>query len=62
MYLRLGAADAAMPVLTESMAVLEKHAPSDDAALNKARAFLALAQMQTGGDREEVHGAGGAGA
>ena len=41
MYLRLGAADAAVPVLAESIAVLEKHAPPDDAALNKARAFLA---------------------
>ena len=55
MYLRLGAADAAVPVLTESVAVLEKHAPPDDAALNKARAFLALAQLQTGGDRDGVH-------
>ncbi len=54
MYLRLGAADAAAPVLAESVAVLEKHAPPDDAALNKARAFLALAHLQTGGDREEV--------
>ena len=54
MYLRLGAADAAAPVLAESVAVLVKHAPVDDAALNKARAFLALAQLQTGGDREEV--------
>ena len=54
MYLRLGAADAAVPVLAESVAVLEKHAPPDDAALNKARAFLALARLQTGGDREEI--------
>ena len=31
MYLRLGAAEAAVPVLAESVAVLEKHAPPDDA-------------------------------
>ena len=62
MYMRLGAADAAVPVLAESIAVLEKHAPSDDAALNKARAFLALAQLQTGDDRERNSRAGGAGA
>jgi serine/threonine-protein kinase len=54
MYLRLGAADAAMPVLVESITVLEKHAPSDDAALNKARAFLALAKLQTGVDWEGI--------
>ena len=54
MYLRLGAADAAAPVLAESVAVLEKHAPADDAALNKARVFLALAHLQTGSDRGEV--------
>jgi serine/threonine-protein kinase len=52
MYLRLGAADVAIPVLTESIAVLEKYAPSDDAALNKARANLAYVQLQTGGDRD----------
>ena len=55
MYLRLGAADAAMPVLTESIVVLEKHALSDDAALNKARADLAYVQLQTGGDRDGAH-------
>ena len=54
MYLRLGAADAAAPVLAESVTVLGKHAPADDAALNKARVFLALAHLQTGSDREEV--------
>ena len=52
MYLRLGAAEAAVPVLLESVAVLEKHAPADDPALNKARANLAYVQLQTGGDRE----------
>jgi serine/threonine-protein kinase len=54
MYLRLGAAEAAVPVLIESVAVLENNAPPDDAALNKARAFLALAQLHSGGDREGV--------
>jgi tetratricopeptide (TPR) repeat protein len=42
-------------VLAESVAVLERNVSSDDAALNKARAFLALAQMQTGGDPKEIH-------
>jgi tetratricopeptide (TPR) repeat protein len=55
MYLRLGAADAAAPVLADSVVVLETHAPPDDAALNKARAFLALARLQTGGDRQDIH-------
>jgi len=50
MYLRLGAAEAAVPVLVESVAVLEKQAPSDDPALNKARAFLALALLRTSDD------------
>ena len=54
MYLRLGAAEAAAPVLTESVTVLEKHAPPDDAALNKARAFLAHVQLHTGSERNEA--------
>jgi len=54
MYLRLGAADAAVPVLTESVAVLEKHTSTDDPALNKARAFLALSYLQTGGDHDVI--------
>ena len=62
MYLRLGAAEAAAPVLAESVAVLEKHAPPDDAALNKARAFLAHAQLQTGERPGGSSRAGGAGA
>jgi len=52
MYIRLGAAEAAVPVLTESISVLEKHAPSDDPALNKARVFLANARMQSSDERE----------
>jgi serine/threonine-protein kinase len=54
MYLRLRASDAAVPVLAESIAVLEKHAAPDDAALNKARVFMANAQMQNGGDVEAI--------
>jgi serine/threonine-protein kinase len=46
MYLRLGAADSAVPVLEEAVATLERHAHNEDAALNKARAFLAQALMQ----------------
>ena len=47
MYLRLGAPDAAVPVLAESVAVLERNVPPGDAALNKARAFLAHALLRT---------------
>jgi tetratricopeptide (TPR) repeat protein len=54
MYLRLRAVEAAVPVLVESVTVLEEHAPPDDAALNKARAFLANAQLQTSEDREGI--------
>ncbi|MEO8062368.1 MAG: serine/threonine-protein kinase [Pseudomonadota bacterium] len=50
MYTRLGASEAAAPVLGESIAVLEKHAPADDAALNKSRVHLAEALLRTGGD------------
>ena len=38
-------------MLAESVAVLEKQAPPDDPALNKARAFLAHVQLQTSDDR-----------
>jgi tetratricopeptide (TPR) repeat protein len=54
MYWRLDAPEAAKPVLAESVAVLEKHAPPDDAALNKARAFLAQVQFRTGDDRQGI--------
>ena len=50
MYTRLGASESAAPVLEESIAVLEKHAPGSDAALNKARVHLAEALLRTGGD------------
>ena len=54
MYVRLGAADAAVPVLEESVATLERHARADDAALNKARAFLAQALVQDHGDSARI--------
>jgi len=47
MYIRLGAADDAMPVLTQAVALLETNATRDDAALNKARVSLATALLQT---------------
>jgi serine/threonine-protein kinase len=50
MHLRLGNAEAAVPVLDESVAVLERSAPRGDPALNKARAFLANALLVNGGD------------
>jgi serine/threonine-protein kinase len=50
MYVRLGAVDAAVPVLEESVATLARHARADDAALNKARAFLAQALLQNQGE------------
>ena len=46
MYLRLGAVAQALPVLEETVAALERHADPDDAALNKARAFLAQGLLQ----------------
>ncbi len=54
MYVRLGAADAAVPVLEESVATLAKHAHADDAALNKARAFLAQALLHGAGDTARI--------
>jgi eukaryotic-like serine/threonine-protein kinase len=54
MYLRLDAAEAAVPVLEESVTVLERHAPPDDPALNKGRAFLADALMRTGDDLPQI--------
>ena len=54
MYLRLDAAVAAEPVLAEAIAVLEKHATPDDAALNKARVFLASALLQTSDERPRI--------
>ena len=54
MYLRLDAADAAEPVLAEAVTVLEKHAGPDDAALNKARVFLASALLETSDERSRI--------
>jgi hypothetical protein len=39
MYIRLGATDAAVPVLTESVAVLEQHAPPDDRSTKPGRSW-----------------------
>ena len=54
MYVRLGAADSAVPVLEESVATLERHAGADDPALNKARAFLAQALRQNRGANARI--------
>jgi serine/threonine protein kinase len=54
MYIRLGAADDAVPVLAQSVQVLEKQAAPDDAALNKARAFLATALLETSDDASRI--------
>ena len=48
MYTRLDASEVAVPVLREALGLLEKHAPLHDPALNKARAHLASALLQTG--------------
>jgi serine/threonine-protein kinase len=50
MYMRLDAAESAVPVLEESIRVLEGRAPIDDPALNKSRVFLASALLQTSDD------------
>ena len=47
MYMRLEAAESAVPVLEESIRVLEGRAAPDDPALNKSRVFLASALLQT---------------
>jgi hypothetical protein len=54
MYVRLGAADSAVPVLEESVSTLARHARPEDAALNKARAFLAQALVQNQGDGTRI--------
>ena len=54
MYTRLDAAESAVPVLEESIAVLEKHAAASDAALNKSRVFLAGALMETSDDLARI--------
>lgn len=50
MYMRLEASEAAVPVLEESIAVLEGHVAAGDPALNKSRVFLASALLQTSDD------------
>jgi Serine/threonine protein kinase len=50
MYMRLEAAESAVPVLEESIRVLEGRAATDDPALNKSRVFLASALLQTSDD------------
>ena len=54
MYMRLDEIDAAMPVLDEAIALLEKHASPGDAALNRARAYLAAAWLQTSDDLQRT--------
>ena len=54
MYNRLDAAGSAIPVLEESIAVLERHAPTADPALNKARVALAEALLRSSDDMERV--------
>jgi len=45
MYRRLGDSETSARVLSESLALLEAHAPRDDPALNKARANVATALL-----------------
>jgi tetratricopeptide (TPR) repeat protein len=54
MYMRLAAPSSAVPVLEESLRVLDGAVRGDDAALNKTRVYLAGALMQTGGDVSRV--------
>jgi tetratricopeptide (TPR) repeat protein len=54
MYMRLDAAESAVPVLEESIRVLEGRAATDDPALNKSRVFLASALMQTSDDLPRI--------
>jgi tetratricopeptide (TPR) repeat protein len=54
MYMRLEAAESAVPVLEESIRVLERRAATDDPALSKSRVFLASALMQTSDDLPRI--------
>jgi len=54
MYMRLDAAESAVPVLEESIRVLEGRAATDDPALSKSRVFLASALMQTSDDLPRI--------
>lgn len=54
MYTRFDADAVAVPVLEESVRVLEAHAPADDPTLNKTRVFLAGALLLTRDDNARV--------
>jgi tetratricopeptide (TPR) repeat protein len=54
MYMRLDAAESAVPVLEESIRVLEGRTATDDPALNKSRVFLATALLQTSDDVSRI--------
>jgi tetratricopeptide (TPR) repeat protein len=54
MYNRLGAPEKAVPVLEQAVALLEKHAPATDPALNKSRVYLADALLKSSDDLERV--------
>ncbi len=54
MYMRLEASESAVPVLEESIGVLERRVPADDPALNKSRVFLASALLQTSDDLPRI--------
>jgi serine/threonine-protein kinase len=54
MYMRVDAAESAVPVLEESIAVLARHVVPQDPALNKSRVFLAGALLQTSDDLSRI--------
>jgi tetratricopeptide (TPR) repeat protein len=54
MYMRLEASESAVPVLEESIEVLERRVPANDPALNKSRVFLASALLQTSDDLPRI--------
>ena len=54
MYIRLDASEAAVPVLEQAIAVLEKLAQPDDPALNKGRMYLADALLRTSDDQARM--------
>jgi tetratricopeptide (TPR) repeat protein len=54
MYTRLSASDSAVPVLEESLRILEPRVAADDAALNRTRAILAGALLDTTDDMPRI--------
>jgi tetratricopeptide (TPR) repeat protein len=56
MYSRLGALDAAEPVLTDAVSLLERHAPPKDVELNKTRISLASVLLKTDFDPPRIRG------